>query len=305
MAQMRFGKQLIRLLRSYLTGRTFHVTVEGATSSVRRVAQGTPQGSIMGPVLFIIYVNDIPRPLRINLAMFADDTAIYYKHACTETIVRYLQSGLDELLQFFRTWRLRINNSKTEPILFSKRRVTGEENHHLRIDGAPLPWKEKVRFLGVHLDRRLNLRAHLTAIKKNARAAMSVLYPLINRRSKLSSNMKVRMANAYIRPILTYAAPAWAGMLADTNIYSLQVTQNKYLRLALNKPRYTHIRALHTEAQTAHIGDFIVKALRTFYAETATNNNPLIAGLGQYTPENTPHSLKHNTPLYRIFKLDE
>ncbi|KAE8737432.1 hypothetical protein FOCC_FOCC017104 [Frankliniella occidentalis] len=220
-------------------------------------------------------------------------------HPSTYRGCKYYQEQLQE------RWRLRINNSKTEPILFSKRRVTGEEYHHLRIDGAPLPWKEKVRFLGVHLDRRLNLRAHLTAIKKNARAAMSILYPLINRRSKLSTNMKVRLANAYIRPILTYAAPAWAGMLADTNLHSLQVTQNKYLRLALNKPRHTRIRDLHTQAQTTHIGDFIVKSLRAFYAKATANNNPLIAGLGQYTPENTPNCRTHRTPMHRLFQLDE
>ncbi|KAK3924273.1 RNA-directed DNA polymerase from mobile element jockey [Frankliniella fusca] len=224
------------------------------------------------------------------------DLALYMDNAKDTTPVR---------LATPREWRLRINNSKTEPILFSKRRVTEEEKHHLRIDGAPLPWKESVRFLGVHLDRRLNLRAHLTAIKKSARAAMSVLYPLINRRSQLSTNMKVRMANAYIRPILTYAAPAWAGMLADTNLHSLQIIQNKYLRLALNTPRYTPTRQLHIQAQTTHIGDFIVKTLRSFYAKAATNNNPLIAGLGQYTPENIPHRLKHNTPLHRLFQLDQ
>lgn len=304
MAKMEFSRGIIKLLKSYLTGRSFYVTVEGETSSVRPVAQGTPQGSILGPALFITYVNDIPRPARVNLAMFADDTAIYYRHQDSAKAVRYLQRALEELLQYFRRWRLRINSGKTEPVLFTKRLVTGEQENYLHIDGVPLRWKDAARFLGVHLDRRLNMGAHLTAIKKKARAAMSILYPLVNRRSKLSPALKVRLAQAYVRPILTYAAPAWAGMLSDTRLHGLQVQQNKYLRMALGKPRHTRIRDLHAESRTPYLGDFIVQSLRSYYAKVATNSNPLIAGLGQYSPETAPYRMKHKTPKHRLFTLD-
>ena len=85
------------------------------------------------------------------------------------------------------------------------------EDHPLRIGLQPLPWQTTAKFLGVTLDRRLTFSRHIDNVTRAARAAMAVLYPLITRSSKLSTPIKVRLAAAYVRPILTYAAPSQRG----------------------------------------------------------------------------------------------
>lgn len=302
MAEMEFPARLIKLLHSYLTSRSFHVTLEGAISPVREAKKGTPQGSILGPVLYIIYVNDIPRPGRALLAQYADDTAAYYQAEDFPTLVRHLQRTLDDLLQYFWRWRIKINAQKTEAVLFSKRPVDAADDHLLHVDATPLPWLRQARFLGVILDRGMTFGAHTQHIQKKAAGAMSVIYPMIRRSSAISQDIKVRLALAYVRPIMTYAAPAWTGMASNTNLSKLQIIQNKYLRWALNLKPLTNMKTAHKQHNVQLIGDHIMKLTTHFYEKCHTHTNPHILALGEITPETATYKLKHKTPTYRLMQ---
>jgi len=304
MARTGFPRGLVAILQSYLTSRHFYVTVDGHPSPHREVANGTPQGSILGLVLFLIYVNDIPRFGRPSLAQYADDTSIYFRARSIPVLKRQLQRALDPLIAYFHKWRIQINALKTEAVLFTHRYAKRAHEHQLRIGPAAIPWTDHTKFLGVTLDRRLTFQRHVDTIQRKARAALAVLYPLLNRTSKLSRSLKVRLATSYIRPILTYAAPAWSGRVSDTNLYKLQVIQNKYLRTALNKPYYTRTRDLHRDAKVPHIGDVIVAATDKFYQKTSHSTNPLITALGDYSPESLPYRIRHKTPKHRLFQRD-
>lgn len=304
MAAMEFPVRLIKLLHSYLNQRSFHVSLEGAKSPAREAKKGTPQGSILGPVLYIIYVNDIPRPGRALLAQYADDTAIFYQAADLPSLVTHLQRTLDALLEYFWRWRIKINAQKTEAVLFSKRRVDTAADHRLHVDATPLPWLQQARFLGVILDRRMTFGAHIRHIQKKAAGAMSVIYPMIRRSSAISPDIKVRLALAYVRPIMTYAAPAWTGMVSDTNLMKLQVIQNKYLRWALNLAPLSNMKNAHKQHNIQLIGDYIVKLTTQFYEKCKTHTNPHILALGAITPETAAYRLKHKTPTYRLLLRD-
>jgi len=301
---LKFPTAITRLIQSYLQHRTFHVTVNADRSDTRKIANGTPQGSILGPVLFLIYVNDIPKPGRPLIAQYADDTAAYFRAGDLPTLAAHLQRTLDALLAYFHRWRIKINPLKTEAVLFTHRSLRSASDHPLRIGLQPLPWQTTAKFLGVTLDRRLIFSRHIDNVTRTARAAMAVLYPLITRSSKLSTPIKVRLAAAYVRPILTYAAPAWTGTASDTNLLRLQVIQNKCLRMALNLPPWTPIRDLHKEAKIPHLGDTILRMTDKFYEKTKTSDNPYIRALGDYTPETLPYTPRHKTPKHRIFQRD-
>jgi len=174
------------------------VTVDGSKSRTRSIANGTPQGSILGPVLFLIYVNDSPRTGRPILAQYADDTALYFRARTIPALKNGLQRALDPLLQYFRKWRIQINPLKTEAVLFTHRYARRAHEHQLRIGSTTLPWSDHAKFLGVTLDRRPTFKHHAENVRRKARAAMAILYPLINKNSKVSRSIKIRLTTAYI-----------------------------------------------------------------------------------------------------------
>jgi hypothetical protein len=250
--------------------------------------------------MFIMYVSDIPRAGRALLAQYADDTAAFYHSKNLDQLTHQLQIILDALLEYFRRWRIKINASKTEAVLFSKRDVRHAADHQLRAGTTPLPWQAQARFLGVILDRRMTFAAHVKSLQRKATAAMSIIYPLIRRSSNLLPDIKMRLAMAYVRPIMTYAAPAWTGMTSDTNLRKLQVLQNKYVRTALNLPYHTNMVQAHRTAKIPLIGDAVMKLTTKFFDKAAEHPNPLIAALHDSHPDTQPFIYKHKMPKHRI-----
>jgi len=141
LTMLNFPTGIVRLLKSYLEQRTFHVSVHAARSSTKNVANGTPQGSILGPVLFLLYVNDIPKIGRPLIAQYADDTAAFFRASDLPTLTHHLQRTLDELLTYFHRWRIKINPLKTEAVLFTHRSTRAAPQHRLYIEHQPLEWQ--------------------------------------------------------------------------------------------------------------------------------------------------------------------
>jgi hypothetical protein len=115
-----FLAYLILCLLSYLTHRSFSVTVSGYCSPTKHISAGLPQEAVLSSILFTIYTADIPRLPHIQLAVFADDTAIFTQSWRTDTITRRLTNAVDRLLSYFSRWRLKVNLSKTDAIIFTK-----------------------------------------------------------------------------------------------------------------------------------------------------------------------------------------
>ncbi|XP_055589088.1 uncharacterized protein LOC129741388 [Uranotaenia lowii] len=110
---------LVKIIRNYLTTRSFQVSICNTCSDTFNIHAGVPQGSILGPILFNIFTSDIPElPDGGQLSLFADDTAIIYKGRIIRSIVNKLQNGLDVLAEYFNNWKICINAAKTQSIVF-------------------------------------------------------------------------------------------------------------------------------------------------------------------------------------------
>ena len=103
---------IIKLILNYLNDRCIYVAVNGANSSIKQLKAGIPQGSILGPILFNIYINDIPTSNNTQLAIYADDTAIYTSSWNPAKTTKYLQTHIDQILNFFQDWKLTVNAQK-------------------------------------------------------------------------------------------------------------------------------------------------------------------------------------------------
>jgi hypothetical protein len=121
---LNFPSYLVRIITSYLSGRTFEASFQTATSSRRGMRAGVDQGGIISPVLFSLYVYDMPIPSRhVRLALYADDTAVMAKSRKPELLVSYLESYLSDLERWLKEWRIAINVSKSTAMLFTRRRI--------------------------------------------------------------------------------------------------------------------------------------------------------------------------------------
>ena len=121
---LEFPSYLVKLITSYLHSRTFVDAFQAATPSCRLMRAGVAQGGIISPVLFSLYVNNIPTPSRhIELAQYGDDTALVATSKHPALLVKYLETHLSELEIWLREWRIAINVRKSAAVLFMTRRI--------------------------------------------------------------------------------------------------------------------------------------------------------------------------------------
>lgn len=274
-----FPRYLIKFLSSYLTGRTFTVTVEGCTFSCHKLLAGLPQGAVLSPILFNIYTSELPRTPYVQLAMFADDTAIFSQSWKPDTIARRLSYNLTRLTAYFETWRLKVNTNKKQAILFTKRRPVRPPSP--KIGQIPIPWSTEVKYLGLQFTPTLNYTKHIKGQIGKAMGTMRKLFPLLGRESNLETSTKLLLYTTAIRSIVAYAAPVWCSISRST-FNQLQVLHNKCLRIIGNAPRRTPIPELHHELGVEHIRTYMLHISVRFYAKCEAHNNPLVANIGRY-----------------------
>jgi len=140
-------------ISSYLTGRTFEAAFQTATSSRRGMRVGVAQGALISPVLFILYVNDMPSPSNhVELALYADDTAIIATFHKPTLLVSYLESYLNDLRRWSSEWRIAINVSRDTAIIFARAGRRFIQPRTVTLFGEPIQLVDTTRYLGVTLD---------------------------------------------------------------------------------------------------------------------------------------------------------
>lgn len=184
-----------------------------------------------------------------------------------------LRNAMQRQTNYFRKWKISINIDKTQAAFFTKRRTREIPRRPLRVSGSNIRWSdEPVRYLGLMLDKRLTLQQHINYAIDKTNNAVKILYSLLNRRSKLNTTNKLMIYKVALRPILTYAAPILSGA-APTNIQRLQTTQNKILRMCLNKPWHYPTNDIHQETGLEFVKDFLHRLSEKF--ESSVADDPL------------------------------
>lgn len=270
---------LIHLLKSYLSRRTFSVAYEEALSASRSIRAGVPQGSVLGPSLFLLYINTLPTIPRCSLYLFADDTAITSSSTQHKMSASRIQDYADRLTTWFNQWRLRIHPQKSQAITFTKRSIA--DVPPIRLAGEDIQWSATVQYLGVTLDAKLTWKAHLEALSNKMSRRMALLYPLYNRKARMSLDNKLLLYRQVIRPVATYACQIW-GVAARTHLRQLEVLQSRYLRSATNSPFYIPNATIHRDLHFPTVKEYIHILSKPFFRKLPHSFNTLIRGLGEY-----------------------
>lgn len=269
--KIKINAKTIKLINSYLTNRQFIVNVNGHNSVTKDITAGVPQGSVLGPLLFIIYINDIPNHDNVNMALFADDTAIIANSGNYKLLIDKLEKHSREINKFFYKWKIKINIDKTELLITTHNKKSA--NTTMTFNEQAIKNKDCVKYLGLYIDANLNFTTHINHTVTKAKVAIGLIYNLL-RNKYIKIELKILIYKMCIRPILTYACPVWCNT-SNKNIKKLQVIQNKCLNIILcnfrSNANFYKIDECHTKANIEYIEKSIEKLSRNFYSNLTSN----------------------------------
>ena len=193
--------------KSYLTGRKQMVTINGNLSKPKNVTIGIPQGGVLGPVLFLLFINDITQNVNKGTCnIFADDVAIYCNGSDVSEVELKLQLCINEIDEWYNNNRLKINADKTNVILISShaKHVRKELNVNLR--GTKLKQVDSVRYLGLIIDSKLRWDNHVKHLCKTLSYNVASLRRLSN---TLNTTLLNTLYKSTIQPCIDYACSVW------------------------------------------------------------------------------------------------
>lgn len=270
-----FSNNLYKLLKSYLTDRTFQVKINATTTKLTPINAGVPQGSVLGPTLFLLYTADLPTMQGVVTATYADDTAILTSHSCPRTASEILQVYIDKTNTWFKRWRIKINETKSSHVTFTLRKGTCPV---ISLNNKNIPQTNEVKYLGIHLDRRLTWRTHIWTKRKQLNLKLRKLYWLIGTKSKLKLENKILIYKCIIKPVWTYGIQLW-GSASKSNIEIIERFQSKALRNLLGAPWYVPNATIIKDLNIPTVKEEITTHFRRYKNRLAEHPNQLAANL--------------------------
>ena len=222
---------------SYLNNRQQCVSINNILSNFKTTLCGVPQGSVLGPLLFLIYVNDIINTSSLfKFIMFADDTNLFYSHSDLEYLFSVVNNELKTVSLWLKLNKLSLNLSKTHFILFRPRQKKVSHSLKITIEGKSINQVSSTKFLGVIIDENLSWAAHINMLHQKISKNFGIIRRL---RYKLPSSILLLLYNTLIRPYYEYCAIIWA---TSSTVYlnKLQRLQKKIIRVIHNKKWNEH-----------------------------------------------------------------
>jgi len=217
----------LQWIRAFLSNRSQVVIVENDHSGTIPVTSGVPQGSVLGPILFLIYINDLPDDISAKVRLFADDTAAYLAVSSLHD-ASVLQRDMDKLQLWERSWDMEFNPSKCTVLHITRAKTPVPSTYTLH--GQQLASVKDAKYLGVTLSGDLSWSNHIQRVSTAANRALGFL-----KRNIRTQNPAIRQTayKAMVRPILEYASPAWSPH-NQTHVDRLEKTQRRAARWTMS-----------------------------------------------------------------------
>ena len=266
-------------LSDFLVGRVIQVNVNGFLSDKISLIAGVPQGSVLSPLLFLIYVNDLPNPhhRQNSKSQFADDTALLAALWAASKNVQFaaelLRKDLRKLAKWCAKWRIKLNPEKTKVTIFSRFPLTRKSEPVLKLYGKRLKIYPQVKFLGITFDSKLTFPKHFEEILGRCNTRYHRVRLIVNKKWGPSPSTILQIYKQCVRSIFEYGSLSTI-TTSDMIISKIQRLQNMLIRLALRLPKYISVKLLHGSSGLPYVKD------RLFSCATRTleriSKNPLV-----------------------------
>ena len=225
---------------SYLKGRKQMVVANDVSSETGTVTCGVPQGSILGPLLFLCYVNDMPISVKCKLLLYADDSALIISGFDPEKIAEELSRELESCRQWLIDNKLSLHLGKTEAILFgSKRKLKRVNSFAVKCGDIKIANVNRVKYLGLQIDNDLSGTSVIEEITNKCNTRLKFLYRY---KDILNLEMRKTLCTALVQCSFDYSCCSWYPGLNETFKKKLQVMQNKMIRFILRLENTSSIR---------------------------------------------------------------
>ena len=240
-----FRGHSLQLLQSYVSDRKQYTRINGVTSTVQSLNYGVPQGSVLGPLLFLLYVNDIQYCIDKNkIKLFADDTGIFQFNRNLNELRNEASRNLSKIYDWFSFNRLALSLEKSHFLIFhSKRKKIDDNIEKLQFGNNSIPRAYSTKYIGMTIDENLSWDLHINGILKSLYRYYSLFYHM---RHFVNHQLIRTIYYSCVYSRIQYGIEVF-GMCNSGLINKLQVIQNKLLRILGSKDRYYSTHALHKE----------------------------------------------------------
>ena len=238
------GKAL-QLISSYLSDRKFRVTIDDTISDEDTMHYGVPQGSILGPILFIIYTSSLQFVLQefgVSFHLYADDTQIYFRLSNVHESKLKIQLISEAVKKWMNDRRLKMNDSKSEIMIIGSlnniRSVKNDFGHDVHFGNSTIKLSEKLRNLGFVFDQTLTLSNNVNITKQKA---ISGLINIAHISSLIDKKHRIQLVHSLVFSQIDFCNSLYYG-LPNADLHPLQMILNSAARLIVNLPRFSRER---------------------------------------------------------------
>jgi hypothetical protein len=308
MIKLKIPLYLIAIIKSFLGNRNFVVKINKCLSEKGEIEASLPQGGILCPTCFNIYINDSPQRSKSNCngsVLYADDLASLFIFRKTGNLEKTINKYLIELEKWLIKWKMKMSAKKCSYITFTQSNDSFDK-FRFKLFGADIPYNPNPRFLGITFDKRLSFANQLKETKTNCFDRLKIIRILSHKRWMLSKQTLVGIYKALIGSVIDYQA-FFSTQLTATRQKSINVVQNAAVRSICKLDFMTNTNELIRNAKTNGLDETHVRAFnlnKKYFEKAILNENPMISTLiRQFKTGFLARPVKHITPLCPYWDL--